>query len=360
MKIISKQSKPKLINDKSPLCNFRSSKGYLWGLVRDRLDDLQSQSTRPIHILDAACHSLITRDMFPEAAFYYGLDISSLRLSTALKAKRPNDVLYRADLSRDLPLDSMFDVVVSCNTMSHLPLDQQEKALSNLIASCLVSGDLIINFTISENNMFFLRRLLDEFASVEPIYFDSIFSHNDESSGNIARHNIEKKIISNEVNLPNEASLHRQVLFHARERLLGVNNSGKAPRSIEKVVTLSSVPNVVLFKFADDLLALQQLKIDSNKDVVIFTPALFASDYGITLRRRLTFQVVRLDLDLELSPGIERVIILGLEKGWIDDGASDRLAINRLKEMSDLSIIFATVDSRDNQPCQPSVVALDV
>ena len=148
MKIISKQVKPKLINDKPPLCSFRSSKGYLWGLVRDRLDSIQSQLKRPIHILDAACHSLITRNMFPELSFYYGLDISLARLSPAQKSKRPNDVLYRADLSRKLPLDSMFDVVVSCNTMSHLPFDQQEKAVASLIASCVAGGDLIINFTM--------------------------------------------------------------------------------------------------------------------------------------------------------------------------------------------------------------------
>ena len=358
MQIISKQWKPKLTKNK-PLCNFRSSKGYLWGLVRDRLDTKQSQITRPIHILDAACHSLITRDMFPDASYYYGLDISSSRLSVAIKSKRPNDVLYRADLSRDLPLNSMFDVVVSCNTMSHLPFDQQEKAFSNLVCSCLAGGDLIINFTISENNMFFLKRMLNEFESVEPTYFDSIYSHNDETSGIITNQNVEKKIISNEQNMPNDASLHRQVLFHARNRLFGTNNLKKAPRSTEKIITLSSVPNVVSFKFADDLHALNQLNIDSNQDVVIFTPALFASDYGIALKQRLAFQVVRLDLDLEISPGTKRIVILGLEKGWIDEGSSDRLAINRLKEMSNLSVVFAIVDARNNQACQPSVVALD-
>ena len=71
VKIISKQWKPKLTIDKPPLCSFRSSKGYLWGLVRDRLDCIQSQTKRPIHILDAACHSLITRNMFPESSLLW-------------------------------------------------------------------------------------------------------------------------------------------------------------------------------------------------------------------------------------------------------------------------------------------------
>ena len=253
----------------------------------------------------------------------------------------------------------MFDVVVSCNTMSHLPFDQQEKAFTSLISSCVAGGDLIINFTINENNMLFIGSLLNQFTTVEPTYFDSIYSHKDETSGVISSHNINKKIILNEENLPNEASLHRQVLFHARHRLIGDNNLGKAPRSTEKILTLSSIPNVVSLKFADDFIALKNLKIDAYQDAVVFTPALYSSVYGTALRKSLSFNVFRLDLDFQLSPKTQRVVILGLEKGWIDDGASDRLAINRLKEMSDLSVVFAIVESRDDQLCQPSVVALD-
>ena len=73
----------------------------------------------------------------------------------------------------------------------------------------------------------------------------------------------------------------------------------------------------------------------------------------------MPFKVHRLDLDLELPSAITRVVIFGLEKGWVDEGASDRLAINRLKEKSDISVVFAIVESRNNQSCHPSVVALD-
>ena len=114
----------------------------------------------------------------------------------------------------------MFDVVVSCNTMSHLPFDQQEKAFTSLISSCVAGGDLIINFTINENNMLFIGSLLNQFTSVEPTYFDSIYSHKDETSG-VSSHNINKKIILNEETCPMKL-LHRQVLFHARHRLIEI------------------------------------------------------------------------------------------------------------------------------------------
>ena len=207
--------------------------------------------------------------------------------------------------------------------------------------------------------MLFVGVLLNHFASVEPIYFDSIYSHKDEASGAISIHNINEKIVQNEENLPNEASLHRQVLFHARRRLTGKSELGKAPRSTKKILTLTSIPNVVLQKFADDMLALKTLKINAHQDFVIFTPFLYDSGYGNALRKSLSFDVFRLDFDLQIPPRIQRVVILGLEKGWIDDGASDRLAINRLKEIPGLSLIFAVVESRDNQTCHPSVVAQD-
>ena len=68
--------KPNVNLDLPPLCEFRSGKGYLWSLIRDRLSAIQESSTTPVHILDAACHALITRNMFPQRCLYYGVDIS--------------------------------------------------------------------------------------------------------------------------------------------------------------------------------------------------------------------------------------------------------------------------------------------
>ena len=148
MKLISSKKKPQVNLDMPPLCLFRSGKGYLWSLIRDRLTKIQDSSVCSIHILDAACHQLITRNMFPPNSSYYGLDISESRLKKALSLKLSNDVLYRADLTRALPLEAAFDVVVSCNTMSHLPPSQQNYSLANLCHSLRKGGDLFVNYSL--------------------------------------------------------------------------------------------------------------------------------------------------------------------------------------------------------------------
>ena len=206
-------------------------------------------------MLDAACHSLITRNMFSDS-YYYGLDVSP-SASLAFQNKFVEDTLYRADLCRQLPLDSMFDVVVSCNTMSHLLFDQQMMALNNLISCCALGGDLIINYTLSEDIMFSVEKLLLDFSSVESIYFDSYLSNRDEVNGQVSVENIDQKILSNEINVPNSALFHRQVLFHARNRLSGSLNVGKAPKSSHKVLILSELPDVQSITSANDSLALE-------------------------------------------------------------------------------------------------------
>ena len=176
---------------------------------------------------------------------------------------------------------------------------------------------------------------LEEFSTLEPIYFDSFLSHQDVSPQVLLLPKILiVKITLNEINIPNEVSLHRQVLFHAQHGQIGWCRImlEKPLELLKKIIMLSSIPSVSRLKFADDLSAFQQLDIEVEDNIVVFTPSLFISDYGTSLRQSLPFKVHRLDLDLELPSAITRVVIFGLEKGWVDEGASDRLAINRLKE----------------------------
>ena len=132
MKLICKPNKPSFDHSKI-FCNFRTSKAYLWGLINSLLMDyLDTSSSSNLSVLDAACHSLITRDMFPSSFKYYGLDVSSKRLLTALKIKRAFRCSSSCRLDRQFTLCHCFDVVVSCNTLSHLPSVQQHSALRNL------------------------------------------------------------------------------------------------------------------------------------------------------------------------------------------------------------------------------------
>ena len=85
--------KPTFDLNRPPLTFNRSSKAYLWGLVRELMENIQNKSDSPLKCLDAACHSLITRNMFPERAEYYGADISLSRLQIGIKECRPGDQL---------------------------------------------------------------------------------------------------------------------------------------------------------------------------------------------------------------------------------------------------------------------------
>ena len=86
------------------------------GINFERLLTAQKNHPNSLHILDAACHALITRNIFPDKSTYYGLDISGSRLQKAYSVKRTSDILYQANLCHPFDLDGCFDFVVSCNT----------------------------------------------------------------------------------------------------------------------------------------------------------------------------------------------------------------------------------------------------
>ena len=54
------------------------------------------------------------------------------------------------------------------------------------------------------------------------------------------------------------------------------------------------------------------------------------------------------------------IVILGLEEGWSDDSARDRLYINFLKSELQLDINLALVNQRDGRTCKPSLLANDI
>ena len=359
MRLIARSNKPKVNLDLPPLCSFRSSKGYLWSLIRDRLSSIQESSNRQLHILDAACHALITRNMFPASSFYYGLDISSYRLKQSFALRRQKDVLYRADLTHPLGLSGAFDVVVSCNTMSHLPPSQQNHSLTNLCHTLKKGGDLFVNFSFDPSLFSATEQLLRDFESVEPIYFNSFLSAADELNSRVDQNNILAKIASNELSVPNDACLHRQVLLHAHNKLKGDVRVGTAPRS-RLIKTLNVVPKVDVFSFKDDMDALNLLLASNNKLTCLMTPGLFDSPYAramIADNHSITFK--RLDESIENSDVERNIYILGLEDSWTMDVHVDRWALNRVREFPDINIYLLLVSSRNGISCKPSLIATD-
>jgi len=254
-------------------------------------------------------------------------------------------------------------VVVSLNTFSHLPAEDQPQAIRNLVEACRVGGDLLINASIDAQLMPLTEALLEGFAVVEPVYFASFRSKADEEAGLIAAGNVLKKIGPNEEKLPNEACLHRQVLFHAHNRQ-GKPDPQTPPLAGQPgaILQLNPIPQLRRSDYGDDAALLADPNLWSDQPLVAMTPALAEASCGRLLRqqlqaRELTCRVLEDELQVQ---GFTKVVVLGLETPWSPDTGHDRLAINRLRRKDGIAITFALVANRDGQPCKPSLVANDL
>lgn len=364
MQLRLEATKPVLRIDLPPLCGFRTSKNFLWCLVRDRLEALQEEREEPLLALDAACHALISRGMFPAGCRYYGLDVARGRLEDGVRRGLPDDRLYWADLTRPLPLEACFDAVVSCNTFSHLPLDQQRRAAENLISACRCGGHLLVNTSVDAGLMPLTAALLGAFEVVEPIYFDSFRSEADEAAGRIDDASVGPLTLRNEQSLPNDACLHSQVLLHAHRRRTGAADR-RPPRSsaLAKILRLNAVPLLERRWFRSDKELLGDGALWREPTLTLLTKGLAESPEGEWLRRHLgsvhrTIGV--LERKVAVPADCRHLVVLGLEQPWTREDSGDRLAINRMREMDGLAITFALVQERGGQRCQPSLVASDL
>ena len=357
MKLISKPAKSRF-DTSNIFCEFRTSKAYLWGLIHHLLTiDLQATKNSCISVLDAACHSLLTRNMFPDGYLYHGLDVSSQRLGSALRIKRDQDVLLQADLTRNFSIASCFDVVVSCNTLSHLPVSQQNTALSNLLSLVNPGGKLFINLPIDEQMMAHCSTLLSSFHSVEAIYFDSFLSSSAELASKVNKTNVSDLLVNHEFALPNQACLHRQVLFICNS-FLGTRSHSLPKFSTSSITPITSLPSVSHLSFRDDSHMLRELA--SSVSCLLITSKLFSSPYFNSLRPSLDKFGFEYDvLDGNTVPVHDSYAVLGLEKEWSSDLSLDRTFINLLREIPDTNLILASVSHRDGLACTPSVVLSD-
>ena len=362
MNLLLSHKKPTFSLDLPIHCTFRSSKAYLWGLISERLSLIQKDSPVPIHILDAACHALITRQIFPESSLYYGLDISISRLKKGFALKRESDVLYHADLCKSLGLDNSFDVVVSCNTLSHLPGTQQLLALHNLISSCVSGGSLLVNCNIDSSLQSITHLLSTFFTSLEIVYFDSCLSLADEESSLVNESNIRKKIIHNEFEVFNDACLHSQVLFICHN-YIPIKSRNVPPANSIMVLRLNRVPNTQTITLATDdhILASDYCTTSS---IFLFTSKLYHSEVGKSLRSSLIPLVSCVSLLDDFNPALLKsnssIFILGLEREWIDNLAADRILVNSIRELPDTPLFILLVESRQNTSCSPSLICSDV
>lgn len=359
-------SKPSL-SSTDPLCNFRTSKAYLWGLIRDYLSQEELNNNRKLNILDAACHALITRNMFPSGCNYYGLDISYARLSDAISRKKPGDILFMADITRDLRLRSCFDIVVSLNTMSHLSEDSQDQAIDNLLSTLNVNGSLYLNTSVAHSYPT-AAKLRTHFESIIPVYFDSYLSDQMETASLIDSKNVMQFVTRNEVNIPNDAIFHRQVVFKCKGFSSSISSQPTdiislfhSNKKLPSIIKLNSIPSLNSIAIDTDF-SIPEMRLNPESSVFILSPKLHDSAYGnklISFLSSLGFRSSRLSSNFKSSAPSDRLYILGLENEWSYDLRLDRIALNVVRSLPIDSLTILSVASRDKSSCTRSVVSFD-
>ena len=107
-------------------------------------------------------------------------------------------------------------------------------------------------------------------------------------------------------------------------------------------------------------------KIVSNKtsfSLLIMSSGLISSSYGqhlITELTRFNVSIVSIaDIDPSTIESSSNLLFLGFESEWVGDIASARLKINSLREIDNITILFAIVNYRDNQICTQSLLIQD-
>ena len=364
VKLIIPSQKPRFDLSKPPLCDFRTSKAYLWGLINHRLSSITSDSHSSLNVLDAACHSAITRAMFPNALSYFGLDISFSRLRNAVDECRDSDIFYHCDLTKPIPsLHSAFDIVVSCNTLSHIPTHQQFFVLSNLVSFLRPGGHLFVNTGIDSLLFQLLQYLLPFFSSVEVTYFDSWLSYAHEPPQSRNKLDVSRSLDKYELSVINDACLHRQVLFSCSSFISRSVPVSPPNPPTGRLLKLSHLPNIAPRNYSSDLLFLEDSEFLSSVSHVLIAPFLhdhpsFGPIISYFNQHNISFFKITSSLPVERFAG-SSLAVLGLESQWIGDTFEVRRVLNAIRTLSDVTLHFIYVECRNNVVSTPSVVFAD-
>ena len=362
MNLISYPAKPRFNSRLPLLCQFSLEKAYLWSLIRDKLQLLANNKSSQLNALDAACHSLITRGMFPSNINYFGLDISVNRLKLAYKKKRVDDILYLGDLTLPLGLSSCFDIVVSCNTLSHLPSVHLLDALRNLIISVKSGGHLILNIGLSRDFQSVTNLLLDSFESVETVFVGTKPTRELDSQKNFSPEHIPSLISTHEESAPNNACLHYQVLFHASNKN-GSIDVNPAPGKPSKILRLNNIPTSNIIKCESDSDLISYVHNSDSFDLILLSDHLFNSAAGHSIVSSITsassnvFSIT--SENIPYAPH-QKILLLGFEMSWVGDQAQTRLTVNTIRRIPGVSLNFILVQRRSGLHCRPSLILDDL
>ncbi len=353
MLIVSKK-KPNIKELKS-ICNFMSSKNFLWNITREFLYE---NTIKEHNVLDAASSYGITREIFPEC-FYYGIDIEIKRIKSAVALSTSinnSDRFYLGDLTSEGGLIYQFDGIVSLNTLSHIYPSILQKTFNNITSAVKSGGYLAINTNIGHGSSELARLLQENFENVNVIYTESKKSIKDEERPHkvINKNNIIEKTIENEIHVPNQANIHKQILFLATKKVgmnKGIIQNKKSPlrtSSINKVALIGTIIHTKRVSFKDDTELIEALKNHCSKPLLISRKlANHETGHKIISAHQKIYYLDSLPTNTidDLSSCNQSIVVCGLETGWEDDHLTTRHCLNRIRKHCGL-IIF-TSSKRD-------------
>lgn len=152
---------------------IRPAKTFLFDILENKL----SRITGDVGV-DAASANFKNRDLF-KTKLYYGIDLDQSALENGVRNSDKNAFGILANLANlDMLPDSSADVVVSTNTLYHLPFDARQKAILHL---CRITaphnGSFICELPLNHEFEGLLNKIKQNFKSVKIVYFKNPLSH---------------------------------------------------------------------------------------------------------------------------------------------------------------------------------------
>jgi len=115
-------------------------------------------------VLDAGCgDGGLARVMAEHGAHVTGIDTSPRQLTKARATPPVLDETYLDAVAQEMPFaDASFDLVVFANSLHHVPVPDQPKALSEAARVLMAGGILYVSEPIADGGYFQITRLIDD------------------------------------------------------------------------------------------------------------------------------------------------------------------------------------------------------
>ncbi len=128
----------------------------------------ESLSLPDARVLDVGCgDGALVRIMAREGAQATGLEISDSQLARARAESPVAGESYRVGRAQALPFeDGAFDIVVFFNSLHHVPIESQEKAIAEAARVLETGGRLFVMEPVAEGPLFELMRPVDDETEV--------------------------------------------------------------------------------------------------------------------------------------------------------------------------------------------------